>query len=164
MQMLTKWASDLSLEDPMLWGALGVGLVVVLCFLLLGRRPKKPLPDVVPANPETDLAPPPVNRNEERRQTVRRSGVPSPLLIADDKGKLLKGESFVLDRSSGGIKLGISKSLAVGTILNVRPSNAPDSFQWVRIIVRSCREVGDYYELGCQFERELDWSSLLMFG
>lgn len=164
MQTLTKWASDLSLQDPMLWGAIGAGLIVVLCFLFLGRRPKKPLPDVVPANIDPNLDPPPVTRREERRQTIRRTGVPSPLIIADANGNVKRWEAFVLDRSSGGLRIGISQGIPVGTILNIRPSNAPESFQWVRIIVRSCREVSDYYELGCQFERELDWSTLLMFG
>jgi hypothetical protein len=46
----------------------------------------------------------------------------------------------------------------------VRPTLAPDSSPWVTIIIRNCREVGDYFEIGCQFQEELPWNLLLMFG
>ena len=49
-------------------------------------------------------------------------------------------------------------------MLRVRPSHAPETFEWIGVIVRNCREVGDHFELGLQFEAELDWNKLLMFG
>jgi hypothetical protein len=52
----------------------------------------------------------------------------------------------------------------VGATLLARPGNAPEGFEWVKVTIRNCREVGDYYEVGCQFETDLELSRLLMFG
>ncbi len=73
-------------------------------------------------------------------------------------------EAFVLDRSTGGLRLAMAKPFPTGTILHARPGNAPEESLWVAMIVRSCKECGDYYEIGCQFEQELPWSQLLLFG
>ena len=48
--------------------------------------------------------------------------------------------------------------------LAVIPLNAPSITPWVDIEVRTCRKVGDNFELGCQFVKTPNWSILLMFG
>ncbi len=73
-------------------------------------------------------------------------------------------DAFVLDRSTGGLRIAMAKPYPTGTILHVRPANSPDESFWVAMIVRSCKESGDYYETGCQFEQELPWNQLLLFG
>jgi hypothetical protein len=105
-------------------------------------------------------------RADERRRAIRRGGLPTPILIVDPKaGKRAKAmEAYVLDRSTGGLRLALEKPVNVGGTLLAKPGNAPDGFEWVKVLIRNCREVGDYYEVGCQFETELELNRLLMFG
>ena len=170
MQSPTQWLSTMSATDPSLWLALGAGLVVILVFLILGRRGKKfhgpvVLPSSPAASPDWE-APHPLARHDERRRSIRRGGLPTPILVVDAKaGKRAKAtEAYVLDRSSGGLRLALERAFPAGSTLLAKPGNAPEGFEWVKLVVRNCREVGDYFELGCQFETDLELSRLLMFG
>jgi len=171
MQSLTQWFSGFSATDPSLWLALAAGLVVILIFLVLGRRNAKKsggpvvLPSAPLASPEWEAAHP-MARHDERRRSIRRGGLPTPILVIDSKaGKRIKAtEAYVLDRSSGGLRLALEKAFPAGSLLLAKPGNAPEGFEWVKLVVRNCREVGDYFELGCQFETDLELSRLLMFG
>jgi hypothetical protein len=170
MQSLTQWLSEMSATDPSLWLALGAGLVVILVFLVLGRRGKRfdgpvVLPSTPAASPDWE-APHPLARHDERRRSIRRGGLPTPILVVDSKNvKRAKAtEAYVLDRSTGGLRLALERAFPAGTTLLAKPGNAPEGFEWVKLVVRNCREVGDYFELGCQFETDLELSRLLMFG
>jgi hypothetical protein len=168
MTELTKFFSDLSFGEPVIWLAIGSGLLILLVFLFLGRRQRRKVAIVGP-NEKDDLNPadawlPPSKRPDERRRSTRRTGVPTHVKVTDPKRPKRVIEGFVLDRSSGGIRLASEKPFPTGSTLQVRPSNAPDEFPWIIIIVRSCRELGDYFELGCQFHEELPINLLLMFG
>jgi hypothetical protein len=171
MQSLTQWFSGVSAPDPSLWLALGAGLVVILVFLVLGRRNAKRFSGPVAlesgpvASPDWE-APHHMARHDERRRSIRRGGLPTPILVIDSKaGKRAKAtEAYVLDRSSGGLRLALEKAFPAGSQLLAKPGNAPEGFEWVKLVVRNCREVGDYFELGCQFETDLELSRLLMFG
>jgi hypothetical protein len=101
---------------------------------------------------------------DEKRRSVRRAGVPTPLLVMDMLQARKAFEAFVLDRSTGGIRIAIQKPLSIGASLQVRPQNSTEEVPWIPVLVRNCREVGDYYEVGCQFEKELPWNLLLLFG
>jgi hypothetical protein len=171
MQSLTQWFSGFSPTDPSMWLALGAGLVVILVFLILGRRKAKRFagPVVLPSAPTASSnweGPHPSARHDERRRSIRRGGLPTPILVIDSKaGKRAKAtEAYVLDRSSGGLRLALEKAIPAGSALLAKPGNAPEGFEWVKLVVRNCREVGDYFELGCQFETDLELSRLLMFG
>ncbi len=168
MTQLTKFFSDLSFGEPAIWLATGSGLVILMVFLLLGRRQRRHVA-VVALNEKQDLDPvdawlPPSARPDERRRSTRRTGVPTPIRLTDPRKPKRVIEGFVLDRSAGGIRLASEKPFPTGSTLQVRPTNAPDEFPWVIIIIRSCRELGDYFELGCQFHDELPIHQLLMFG
>lgn len=171
MQPLAVSFSDLPFADPALWLALGVGLVVMMTFLFFGRRSRRnPEPVVLPqvpvsGSPDWD-GPFPTARHDERRRSIRRGGLPTPIFIVDSKGgrRARASEAYVLDRSTGGLRIAMEKPSAVGSTMLAKPGNAPEGFDWVKIMIRSCREVGDYYELGCQFESDLELSRLLMFG
>jgi hypothetical protein len=170
MPSLTQWLSEMSATDPSLWLALGAGLVVILVFLILGRRGRKfdgpvVLPSSAAASPDWE-APHPLARHDERRRSIRRGGLPTPILVVDSKGgKRAKAtEAYVLDRSTGGLRLALERAFPAGSTLLAKPGNAPEGFEWVKLVVRNCREVGDYFELGCQFETDLELSRLLMFG
>ena len=142
---------------------------VILLFLFLGRRQRQFNPIVTSASPEfgrADWQQLAHVRPDERRRALRRGGLPTSVHVFDPKsGRRSKPlQAFVLDRSAGGIRIAIEKPLSVGQMLQTRPTNAPDEFTWVTVIVRNCREVGDYFEVGCQFEAEPELGRLLMFG
>jgi PilZ domain len=171
MQSLAQLISELSFGDPALWVAISAGLGVVLIFLFLGRRPTNPRQrEIVESNPDPERdnwdKPPAVSRHDERRRSLRRSGLPTPLHVIDAKGsrRAKVAEAFVLDRSTGGLRLAVEKPYPIGHQLKAKPSKAPESFEWVNLVVRNSKETGDYFEIGCQFDSELELNRLLMFG
>jgi len=170
MTQLMNLFSNMTITDPAIWLAVGSGLVVVFLFLLLGRR-KRRQAKIIGANnsdnPEVNPADAwlqPTKRVDERRKATRRLGVPTAISIVDSKKSKRPIDGFVLDRSSGGVRVAAQKPFPAGSTLQIRPANASDDSPRVIIIVRSCREVGDHFELGCQFQEELPWHVLLMFG
>jgi hypothetical protein len=98
----------------------------------------------------------------EKRGTVRRSGNAVPVLVDEGDGVLVRG--YVVDRSAGGVGVALDHSLALGTIVRVRPSKAPDTAPWVEVQVKSCRAESTEYELGCQFLTLPPFNVLLLFG
>jgi hypothetical protein len=167
MSQLINWLSKISVTDPAVWLALGSGMSVVLIFLFLGRRQRRAT--VIASDAEAianpaDIWLPPSKSPDERRRSVRRSGVPTSVQIVDPKKPKRPIEGYVLDRSSGGLRLAMEKPFSTGLTLQIRPTNAPSETPWIPIIIRSCREVGDYFEVGSQFMEELPWHLLLMFG
>jgi hypothetical protein len=166
MQSFTQWLSGLTSADPAVWLAMATGLIVIIGFVFLGRRRRQREPVVLPTGSADWEGPFPSARHDERRRSIRRGGLPTPILVVDSKAsrKTKTSEAYVLDRSTGGLRLALEKPVQVGSILLARPGNAPDGFEWVKVTIRNCREVGDYYEVGCQFETDLELSRLLMFG
>lgn len=167
MQKLARLLSDLSIGDPMIWISLAAGLGVILLFLFFGRRKPRQKGPVIEPSPDL-LANLPVAaaaRHDERRRAIRRAGLPTPILVVDPNSRRRKpAEAYVLDRSTGGLRLAMESPHPMGTRLQAKPSNAPSDFVWVEMIVRNCKETGDYFELGCQFDSDLELSRLLMFG
>jgi hypothetical protein len=168
MSQIINWFSNISFADPAIWLALGSGIAVILLFLFLGRRQRRTGP-IVASTAEDGLNPadvwlPPSKGPDERRRSVRRSGVPTAVQISDPRKPKRLIDGFVLDRSSGGLRLAMEKPFPTGSTLQIRPTTAPDDSPWITIIIRNCREVGDYFEIGCQFQEELPWHLLLMFG
>lgn len=169
MNALTEWISSLKNVDPAIWLAAGAGMTVLLGFFFFTRRSRRAAgPVVLPlgSNSSIDWEGGSTARHDERRRAIRRGGLPTPILIVDPKaGKRAKAsEAYVLDRSTGGLRLAMERPVQVGSVLLAKPGNAPDDFEWVKVMIRNCREVGDYYELGCQFDTDLELSRLLMFG
>jgi hypothetical protein len=167
MTELTKWFSNLSVREPALWLAIGSGFAILLFFLILGRRQRRAAAIVAAGNELASTADqwlPPPKRPDERRRSTRRSGVPTPVQVCDPKKPKRVVDGYVLDRSSGGLRLALAKPFPAGAALQIRPANAPPENPWIVIIVRSCREIGDYFEVGGQFQEELPWHLLLMFG
>ena len=99
-----------------------------------------------------------------RRASVRRDGVPVQVLLTSPTLRTGQSGGYVLDRSTGGLRVAVTAAIPAGTVLNVRAGNAPDTVPWVTILVRSCRDTGPHYELGCEFEQTPPWNILLLFG
>ncbi len=99
-----------------------------------------------------------------RRASVRRDGVPVQIVLTSPTLRSGQDDGYVLDRSTGGLRVAVNAAIPAGTVLQVRAGNAPDTVPWVTILVRSCRDAGPHYELGCEFERTPPWNVLLLFG
>ena len=169
MQDLITSFSNLSLTDPAVWMALGSFLVVVLAFVIRSRRPSKHYAATSGSSGETTFLPPTnwnsaIRRVDEKRRSVRRGGVPTPITVVDHMQARKPMDADVLDRSTGGNRIAIQKPLPIGSNVQVRPHNSGDDVPWIPVLIRNCREIGDYFEVGCQFEKDLPWNLLLLFG
>jgi L-lactate permease len=107
---------------------------------------------------------PPEGSAADRRTSKRREGKPVPVLLNSAFFSGQTQKAYVLDRSTGGLKLGVSNKITVGSSLMVKASNAPDTVPWITVIVRNCRDQGEHFELGCEFEVTPPWNVLLLFG
>jgi len=120
------------------------------------------------ANPTTEEKAlewePPEQSYADRRGAVRREGTVVRVKVAAPPFRNGLGEGFVLDRSTGGLRIAVTTPLEPGIIVQVRATNAPETVGFVGVLVRSCRKNGEFYELGCEFEKTPPWNVLLLFG
>lgn len=110
----------------------------------------------------------PVSPNDigfgERRNKLRREGQPVLVHIASPAFPGETRGGWVLDRSTGGLRLRTDVPVAMGTMVQVLADNAPDTTPWVTAVVRSCKPVDEHFDIGCEFERTPPWNVLLLFG
>lgn len=102
----------------------------------------------------------------DRRKAVRRADRPTPIRVAGaprGDGRTAD-EGLVTDRSSRGLCFASERRYAIGTGLFVRAEGAPAETPWVAVTVRNCRDAGEYFLLGCEFQEEVPWNVLLLFG
>jgi hypothetical protein len=100
----------------------------------------------------------------DRRTSLRRDGQAVEVVVQSPAFKGGAAAGYVVDRSTGGLRLVLSTGMAAGTALQVRAKHAPDTIPWVTVLVRSCRQSDDHFELGCEFEKTPPWNVLLLFG
>lgn len=100
----------------------------------------------------------------DRRGAVRREGQPVRVALAATTFRNGVADGYVIDRSTGGLKVAIQVAVAPGTTMQIRAVDAPDTVGFVTLLVRSCRKTDDHYELGCEFEKTPPWNVLLLFG
>lgn len=100
----------------------------------------------------------------DRRGAIRREGTPTRIFASSPAFKQKIETGWVLDRSTGGLRLALGLPVPPGGGLQIRAENAPDTIPWVSVIVRSCKHTGDHYEVGCAFETTPPWNVLLLFG
>jgi len=151
----------------------GVVAILVLTYLFFRkRRVRLELDPAALAMPSTRVideekaaiwAPPELSY-ADRRGAVRRDGAPVRVLLSSTTFRNGVNDGYVVDRSTGGLRILIQSALAPGSTLQVRAANAPDTVGFVTVIVRSCRKNGDHFELGCEFEKTPPWNVLLLFG
>jgi hypothetical protein len=153
------------------------GLVAILVLTFLGlnavfrRRPNALDPTKLasanadPVTGEKALNWEPAEQSyADRRGAVRREGTPVRVAIAATTLRNGVAEGYVLDRSTGGLKIAAQVAVAPGSTVQVRAVDAPDTVGFVTLIVRSCRKNDEHYELGCEFEKTPPWNVLLLFG
>ncbi|MFO0938502.1 MAG: PilZ domain-containing protein [Gemmataceae bacterium] len=150
---------------PVLVGG-GVACVIVISvgiWMGISAQRRKQFPVIV--RPEAETWSPPEGTGADRRSTVRREGQAVPVLLNSAALRNQPLNAYVIDRSTGGLKIVSTTQVPGGTTMQVRAENAPDSIPWVTVIVRSCRvATGNGFELGCEFEKTPPWSILLLFG
>lgn len=153
--------TELTWLIPIVGGAVG-GLA-----FLLGRRLFRPPVSATAASNETTLAVSLDGVSRDRRVAPRRGGnhIEVMVQLAGDQPLL---RAWVLDRSIGGLGLLSDQPLQPGTVLKVRPTDAPNTTPWTDVSVRSCRPTDDTsdnrYDVGCQFVGTPNWNQLLTFG
>jgi PilZ domain len=100
----------------------------------------------------------------DRRTSVRREGPPVEVTVTSPGFKAGTNHGYVLDRSTGGLRLALASGMAPGSSIQVRAKNAPETTPWVTVIVRNCKDTGEHFELGCEFDKTPPWNVLLLFG
>ncbi len=153
--------------------AVGGGVaILVLTFLALGavfrRReldPSKLVKAGSAAAAEQAANWEPVGQSyADRRGAVRREGQPVRVVLAANAFRSGACDGYVIDRSTGGLKIAAAAAVAPGTTMQVRAADAPEGVDFVTVIVRSCRKTDEHFEIGCEFEKTPPWSVLLLFG
>jgi hypothetical protein len=146
----------------------GVAAVVFTVFVFRKRAPTR-APRIAIADPGPSSTPildwmPPEDAFSDRRGSMRREGPPVKVVLSAASFRSKHDVGYVLDRSTGGLRIAMRLSMAPGSTMQVRAANAPDSVPWVTLIVRNCRNAGQHYELGCEFDKTPPWNVLLLFG
>ena len=151
----------------------GVVAVLVLSYLCFFRRRQKlnldaaalaaPSSKVVESEKAATWAPP-EQSYADRRGAVRREGAPVRVLLSSTTFRNGVNDGYVVDRSTGGLRILIQSAIAPGSTMQVKAVNAPDTVGFITVIVRSCRKHTDHFELGCEFEKTPPWNVLLLFG
>lgn len=169
---------DLSSGSGVLPIAVGLGVAVgcgvAAAVLSRGRahptgRPEQPEPLDRPEPPPAEPGMAPLweehdRSRADRRNSIRREGAPVRVYVTSP---VLRGQAqtgWVMDRSTGGLRLALRTALPPGSFIQVRTENAPDTVPWVTLVVRSCKDLGEHFELGCAFEQTPPWNVLLLFG
>ena len=143
---------------------LGVCLVIAL-FLRSGRKQKTELQPTKPTMRSSHWVNHPGSGDPaDRRTSVRREGTPVKIVINSSAFKGGTGTGYVLDRSTGGLRIAMEAGMAPGSTLQIRASHAPETIPWVTVIIRNCKDAGAHYEVGCEFEKMPPWNVLLLFG
>ena len=154
----------------------GVVAVLVLSYLCFFRRRPKVVntldaaahaavqPSRVLDEEKAATWDPPEQSYADRRGAIRRDGAPVRVVLSSTTFRNGVNDGYVVDRSTGGLRILIQTAMAPGSTLQVKAVNAPDTVGFITVLVRSCRKTGDHFELGCEFEKTPPWNVLLLFG
>ena len=109
---------------PLLIGA-GVGFLAILAMKATVARPaEKTAPDQPPP-PRKEYDPFTEGSRSDQRRSFRRSGSTVKVYFAFPDRKNHADEAWVMDRSMGGLCLGVAGEVPVGAVLSLLPVNAP---------------------------------------
>jgi hypothetical protein len=156
-----------SLDSPVFWGllAFATALLAWAGSGRAGRGAEPPAPDGTGHTPADQPPAAPRPAGPERRQHLRRAGLPVEVVVADFSCGSKPRGATVVNRSEGGLLLWCDRRAFPGQLLRVRAPGLPEESPWVWVRVVRCRESGrDRWEAGCQFVEDLPWSVLLRFG
>ena len=167
---MNEFLKMISPEDQeTFWGIATVGLGVSVLAFFLARKAfalSKPSLEMVSGSttekPETD--PFEVGSSAEKRSAARRKGGAVEVSVHFKERIQPPILGCVVDRSIGGLRLEVPCEVPVGTILQVRPREAPPGAPWIEIEVKSCSQHKNAWHVGCAYLKTPSWSVLLLFG
>jgi hypothetical protein len=150
------------------WICIGAGLAIAIVIMLVGRVLLSRNREHSRVNLDAALEkadPFEQGSTSDRRTAPRRRGNPVAVRLSDSEGQVEPVRAWVVDRSAGGLGLELDEEgeVEIGTILTVRPTDAPD-LPWVKIEVRNRYKHGTTWRLGCKFIRPPAWNVLMRFG
>jgi hypothetical protein len=150
------------------WTIPVIGVLAASLAFLVGRRWLGGRPSAAVKAPPRESATvlttvTPKKADADRRSAPRRKGNRVEVHLTDDS-KRPPVLGWVVDRSMGGLCLIVEEPLSEGTVLNVRPRQAPQTTPWLPIEIRACRPDGCNWEVGCRFLKPPQWNDLLLFG
>lgn len=99
-----------------------------------------------------------------RRSSLRREGSPVEIYVSCTAFQNTTQQAWVVDRSTGGLRLTMDKGISPGMTMRILAVNAPKKTEWVTLLVRSCKPIEGHFELGCEFDQTPPWNVLLLFG
>ncbi len=163
--MAVDWGLDFDLSDwagPASLATGGLLALLIFCWgrLAVSRRLAPPPPAPAETSPPD---PPPYSKVRERRP-ARHPGSQVAVLIADALGQEPPYRGIVIDRSVGGVRLGVDQAVEVGTVLRIRPAHAPPMVPWTPVEVKHQRRAAGGWVLTCQFVQPPPSTVLWMFG
>jgi len=170
MLILEAQTFDLTPSQIALPAAIGGGaiaLVLLAGLWMLRRRPKPELPPAPgAARPKSKVEVDPFLRGSilEKRTALRRAGKPVDVLLSDADHKAEPVPGWVIDRSTGGLAVAVSRDYEIGTVLTVRPLAASEQVPWLQIEVRHCYRLDSDWRLSCKFVRTPPYGIMVMFG
>jgi len=144
---------------------LGVGLIVTLgLVMLLSRRSTTTKKIDLTMNFDPRDAGEDADSYANRRSSVRREGSPVKVVLLSLAFENGSETGYIVDRSTGGVRIIMMNQMAAGSTMQIRAQNAPENTPWVTVIIRSCKNNGQHFEVGCEFDRTPPWNVLLLFG
>jgi hypothetical protein len=156
---MIPWLQDAG--GPWAIPALGILAALATYFLgrlLFGRRRRRASAGPEAAVDEEFLC----GVTRDRRASPRREGNSVEVLLRRDaRHEPIRG--WVLDRSGGGIRVLTDRPVAAQGAWQIRPSR-PEKADWTGVVVRSCRQEGEQYEVGLQFQATPSWGDMREFG
>jgi hypothetical protein len=156
------FAMNLSFFVPVVVGIV-VGVAVVSIFTFRRREKVVPLPPPLHFATTKDWETSDESLGD-RRSALRREGRPVKILATSPSFESEVEAGYVLDRSTGGMRIALATAMTPGSTMQVRARHAPRATPWVTVIVRNCRQAGQHYELGVEFDQTPPWNVLLLFG
>ena len=126
----------------------GAVAVLVLTWLVVSQARRRRVLDPTALVPAATPTPPgraehalawapPEQSYADRRGSVRREGAPVKVMVSSSSLRNGVNEGYVVDRSTGGLRIVMQNAVPPGSTLQVRAENAPDTVGFVTLIVRS---------------------------
>ena len=100
-----------------------------------------------------------------RRRSIRRRLKLVEVLVDAPNLPHRPVRGYVINRSHGGLLLGLAESVAVGEILKVRPHQAPADVPWIALKVLYCSKLKKkFWRVGAQYQEDMPVGTRLLFG
>ena len=115
-------------------------------------------------NDQPDADPFLLGSTKERRKASRRRGSAVTVQAIQPHLTPMPLEGWVVDRSCIGICISLAHLFPKGVKLKIRPVKSGQGGSWSQAVVKSCRQAGNRWLLGCQWTTDMPVYALQLFG